>query len=41
MGAPVSFEGHLGNRTAEALVLNAGLIGSVDLERMPETREKG
>jgi hypothetical protein len=41
MVAPVSFKGHLGDKTAEALVPNAGVIGSVDLDKMLEAREKG
>jgi hypothetical protein len=41
MVAPVSFQGYLGDKTAEALVPNAGVIGSVDLDKMLEAREKG
>ena len=41
MMAPVSFKGHLGDKTAEALVPNAGGIGSMDLDKMLEAREKG
>lgn len=41
MAAPVSFKGHLEDKTAEALVPNAGVIGSVDPDKMLEAREKG
>jgi hypothetical protein len=41
MGAALSFKGHLGDKRAEALVPKVGVIGSVDMEKVPEAREKG